>query len=552
MSDRYFGSWQRRVAFAGAVTVVAAAAFAAAVATHTSKAAGVSAGVDNNTLVYAITDTPPDIDPNSSAEFVESELFTNTLSRLFDYKTVKRSDGTYVMQSAGYQPVVGSLVKSWTVSADKKTITVNLRTGVKNYLGDTFDAKDVVYTFDRLLALKGTGTFYESSIGITKTSNIKVVNPHKIVFKLDFPAELFFKMMSIPHMGIVDSVVYKQHATKSDPWSSQWAHTNSVGWGPYEMTQNQQGVQIVLKADPNFWGHKPAVQNIIEKAVPNSSNRLALLKGGAVDIAAYLQPRERISLKNDPNVKIAGFTPAQSHAILYMTNTAKPFDNKLVRQAVCYALPVDNIVKTVGLGTARAQQSPLPANYEFYAPQLDPYTYNVDKAKALLKQAGYPNGFSTSIGFSNDDPTVEQQAVMVQNALAAVGIKATLNKQPLATYSQNWLGAKYQMGMMFEGAFIPDFAYALHLWYYGPKKQNFLDFTDYYNKNVDKWLDQANHTFDQATRKQLALATQKQILQDAPICYLAELGQFFPTRTNIGGVNYFTYSALHFDLLTKS
>jgi len=169
----------------------------------------------------------------------------------------------------------------------------------------------------------------------------------------------------------------------------------------------------------------------------------------------------------------------------------------------------------------------------------------------LLKQAGFPKGFSTSIGFSNDDPTVEQQAAIVQNALAKIGIKATLNKQPLATYSQNWLGAKYQMGMMFEGAFIPDFTYALHLWYYGPKKANFLDFTDYYNKNVDKWLDEANHTFDQAKRKQLARSIQGQILKDAPICYLAELGQFFPARSNIGGINYFTYSALHFDLLTK-
>ncbi len=551
MNQNILQGWRGRVGLGAIAALVGAAALVAAFMSSSGTAA-VSAKADNNTIVYAITDTPPDLDASSSAEFVESELFTNTLSRLFDYKTVKRADGTYVMQSAGYQPVVGSLVQSWTVSPDKKTITVNLRQGVKNYLGHTFDAKDVTYTFDRLLALNGTGTFYEHSIGITKPSNIVVVNPYKIVFKLDFPAELFFKMMAIPHMGILDSVVYKQHATKSDPWSAQWAHTNSVGWGPYYITQNQQGVQVVLKADPSFWGHKPAVQNIIEKAVPNSSNRLALLKGGAVDIAAYLQPRERISLKGDSSVKVVGFTPAQSHAILYMTNTMKPFDNKLVRQAVCYSLPYSNIVKTVGLGTARQQKSPLPANYEFYAPQLDPYTYNIAKAKALLKQAGYPKGFSTSIGFSNDDPTVEQQAVMVQNALAAVGINATLNKQPLATYSQNWLGAKYQMGMMFEGAFIPDFAYALHLWYYGPKTANFLDFTDYTNKSVNKWLDQANHTFDQATRQKLALAVQKQILQDAPICYLTELGQFFPARANIGGINYYTYSALHFDLLTKS
>jgi peptide/nickel transport system substrate-binding protein len=551
MSIRYLGTWQRRALLAVTVTVVAATAVAAAVATHTSKAAGVGASADDNTLVYAVTDTPPDIDPNSSAQFVESELFTNTLSRLFDYKTVKRPDGTYVMQSAGYQPVVGSLAQSWTVSKDKKTITVNLRRGVKNYLGHPFDAKDVKYTFERLLALKGTGTFYESSIGITKPSNIQVVNPYKVVFKLDFPAVLFFKMMSIPHMGIVDSVEFKKNATQSDPWAAQWAHTHSVGFGPYYIQQNQQGVQIVLKADPNFWGKKPAIETIIEKAVPSSANRLALLKGGAVDIAAYLQPRERISLKGNDDVKVIGFAPAQSHAILYMTNTIKPFDDPLVRQAVCYALPYDDIVRTVGLGTARLQKSPLPANYEFYAPQLSPYKYDPEKAKQLLAKAGHPNGFETSIGFSNDDPTVEQQASIVQNALAKIGIKASLNKQPLATYSQNWLGAKYQMGMMFEGAFIPDFTYALHLWYYGPKKANFLNFTNYHNKNVNKWLDEANTTFDQGRRKTLATSIQKAILTDAPICYLAELGQYFPARTNIGGINYFTYSALHFDLLTK-
>jgi peptide/nickel transport system substrate-binding protein len=549
MRLNHFAGRRRRVTVACAVGLAVAAV--AAVMTTVGSAAHASAS-DNNTLVYAITDTPPNLDPSSSAEFVESELFTNTLSRLFDYKTVKRANGTYVMVSAGYQPVVGSLVTTWTVSPDKKTITVNLRKGVKNYLGHAFDAKDVVYTFDRLLALNGTGTFYEHSIGITKPSNIKVVNPYKVIFKLDFPAELFFKMMAIPHMGIADSVEFKKHATKSDPWSTQWAHTNSVGFGPYSLVQNQQGVQIVLKRDPNFWGHKPAIENIIEKAVPNSANRLALLKGGAVDIAAYLQPRERISLKGDPNVNVVGFAPAQSHAILYMTNTKKPFDNPLVRQAVCYALPYEQIVKTVGLGTARVQKSPLPANYEFYAPQLDPYTYNVAKAKELLKKAGYPNGFSTSIGFSNDDPTVEQQASIVQNALGQVGIKASLNKQPLATYSQNWLGAKYEMGMMFEGAFIPDYTYALHLWYGGPKSKNFLDFTEYNNAKVNAWLDEANHTFEQSARKTLAYNIQRQILKDAPICYLAELGQYFPARKSIGGINYFTYSALHFDLLTKS
>lgn len=550
MSTRRFPGRRGRILLASLTIglVVLAAAIGASV--HTGKAATTVASA-TDTIVYAITSTPPDIDPSSSAQFVESELFTNTMSRLFDFKSVKRPNGTYVMQSKGYQPVVPQLATSWTVSPDKKTITINLRKGVKNYLGHTFGAKDVRYTIDRLLKLKGTGQFYLGGIGITKPSNLVVINPYRIRFKLDFPAVLFFKMMAIPHLGIEDSVEYSKNKKANDPWATAWAHANNVGWGPYYVTQNQQGVQVVLKRDPNYWGKKPAVENIIEREVPESSNRLALLKGGAVDVVSYLQPRERLSLKSDANVKIISFSPAQTHSILYMTTSAKPFDNKLVRQAVCYSLPYDDIVKTVGLGTARQQKSPLPANYEFYAPQLSPYKTNIDKAKALLKQAGFPKGFSTSIGFSNDDPTVEQQASIVQSALAKIGIKASLLKQPFATYTQNWLGLKYKMGMMYEGAFIPDYTYALNLWYSGPKAKNFLDFTDYNNARVNAWLNQARSTFDQGTRARLANSIQKQILDDAPICYLVEPGVHLPARKNIGGVNYWTYSAQHFDLWTK-
>jgi peptide/nickel transport system substrate-binding protein len=549
MSEFRKSGWPKRPTRGVAVLLVAATAVAAALASNGTAGLGKTAA--GKTIVVAVTNTPPNIDASSSAQFIESEAFTQTMSRLFDYKTVKNSGGAYIMQSAGYQPVVGSLVTHWTVSANKKTITVDLRKGVKNYLGHTFDAKDVVYTLNRLLALKGTATFYVNSIGITKPSNYVVLNKYKLQFRLDFPAEMFFKMLAIPHLGIEDSVEFKKHATKADPWAAQWAHTNSAGFGPYHITQNQQGIQTVFTADPNYWGPKVDVGTVIMKEVPTSSNRLALLKGGAIDIAEYLLPREWTSLKSDSNVKVYTFAPAQTHSVLYMTTSIKPFDNKLVRQAISYAMPYDDMVKAVGLGTARRQMSPLPANYEFYNPKLDPYTLNLAKAKALLKKAGFPNGFSTTITYSNDDPTIEQLAVSAQGALAKIGIKAGLNKLPLATWSQGFLSLKYPMSMLSEGAFIPDYTYALHLWYYGPKSKNFLDFTNYHNPQVNKLMDEANHTFDQAARKKLATEEQRLILQDAPVVYLVEPGVHFSVRKNIGGVSYYTYSALHFELLTK-
>lgn len=538
----------RRAAGGAAALLIVAGAIAAVAPLGTAAPTKAAAA---DTIVVAVTNTPPNIDASSSAQFIESEAFTQTLSRLFEYKRTKAANGTYVMQSAGYQPVFGSLATRWTVSPNKKVITVDLRKGVKNYLGHTFSAADVAYTLERLLALKGTATNYLYSIGIKDASNYAVLNPYKVQFRLAFPAELFFKMMAIPHMGIDDSVEFKKHATKTDPWASQWAHTNSVGFGPYYIAQNQQGIQVAFKADPNYFGAKPAVQNVIMKEVPTSSNRLALLKGGAIDIAEYLLPREWTSLKSDPNINVYTFAPAQTHSVLYMTTSMKPFDNKLVRQAISYAMPYDDMVKTVGLGTARRQMTPLPANYEFYAPKLNPYGYDPAKAKALLAKAGYPKGFSTTITYSNDDPTIEQLAVIAQGALAKIGINASLSKLPPATWSQGFLSLKYPMSMLSEGAFIPDYTYALHLWYYGPKDKNFLDFTNYYNPQVNKLMDQANHTFDQPTRKKLATELQRLILQDAPIVYLMEPGVHFSARKNIGGVSYYTYSALHFELLTK-
>ena len=128
-----------------------------AVSVHAGKAAPTAASATTDTIVYAVTSTPPDIDPNSSAQFVESELFTNTLSRLFDFKTVKRPTARTSCRARATSRSSASLATSWTVSPDSKTITINLRKGVKNHLGHTFDAKDVRYTIDRLLALKGTG-----------------------------------------------------------------------------------------------------------------------------------------------------------------------------------------------------------------------------------------------------------------------------------------------------------------------------------------------------------------------------------------------------------
>jgi peptide/nickel transport system substrate-binding protein len=500
--------------------------------------------------VIAMPNTPPRADSAFADQFVESELLVNTYDRLFEYKTKRREDGLWIMDGAGYDPVEAMLAESWTVSDDKKVITIALRKGVKSSFGNEMTTEDVRWSLERNIALGANGPFYLGAIGFPDMSGFEVVDKYNFKMTLKEPNVLFFKVLALPLVSIVDSVEGKKHTKSDDPWAAVWFKTNTAGFGAYTVSQWSPGEQVVVDVNPNYWAGAPAIKRIVFREVPDSANRLALLQNGDVDLAWALNARERATAKGDAAIKIYSVEPGQQSSWLAMTCNIKPFDDVRVRQAVCYAVPYDELVSTVTLGTGRRQLSPLPAPYEFYDGSLDTYVTNIDKAKALLSEAGLPAGFQTTLGFSTAAPEDEQTAVILKSGLAKAGIDVTLDKQPLAAFVEKWLGGKYPMTTQYAGAFVPDAAYALRLWFYS--RNNVLAFTRWVDEDINDKIDALKTTFDQDKRRELAVAVQKGILEAAPMAFLIEPGIHYAVRASLTDLQYFTDSATRYFRTKKS
>jgi peptide/nickel transport system substrate-binding protein len=498
-------------------------------------------------LVIAWPNTPPKIDPPTINQIVEHELVANAYERLFEFRSSKRADGTFIqtLQASGEGLIEPALAESWDVSSDRRTYTIRLRKGAKSPLGNELTSEDVRWSWQRRFDLKQD--FFLRIINFPSMKGFTVVDKYTFRMTTEKPNVLFFPVLALPHNGIQDSREGKKHATADDPAAGEWFKRNTAGFGPYTVSEFKPGQQVVLKANPGYWGGAPPISTVVMKEVPESANRLAILRAGDADIAENMTARERKSLAGAPGVKLVAFEPSNTSSWLALTNTIKPFDDKRVRQAVSYAVPYEELLKTVTLGTGRQQKSPLPAPYRYYTGEFWKYETNLNRAKSLLAAAGLPNGFETTLGFSNANPEDEEIATIIQSGLGKVGIRVNLAKTPFAAFTEKWLGAQYPMVTFYLGAIVPDAAYAIRLWFY--YQDNVLDFMRY--NGVDAKLDELLATFDEAKKKRLTEEIQKQIVDDAPTAYLIEPGVHFATRSNLSGVAYFTDGGQRFNRLRR-
>lgn len=499
--------------------------------------------------VIALPNTPPRADSAFADQFVESEILVNCYDRLFEYKTEVNESGIAMMVGEGYEPVVPMLAESWVTSEDRKSHTITLRKGVKSSFGNEMTTEDVRWSIERNLALGANGPFYLGAIGFTDMAGFEVVDDYTFKMNLSEPSVLFFKVLALPLLSIHDATEGKKNVTAEDAWAATWFKTNSAGFGAYTIVTWAPGEQVILDVNPNYWAGEPPIKRLVFREVPDSANRLALLQNGDVDLAWALNARERQALEGVADVKVYSVEPGQQSSWLAMTTTIKPFDNVKVRQAVCYAVPYDELVSTITLGTGRRQMSPLPAPYEFHDGSLNPYVTDIDKAKALLAEAGFPDGFSTTLGFSTAAPEDEQTAIILKSGLAKAGIDLQLDKQPIGAFVEGWLGGTFPMTTMYAGAFVPDAAYALRIWYYS--RDNILAFTKWTDEAVNDKIDQLRVEFDQEKRKALAVEVQRAILEAAPMAYLVEPGIHYAVRANVSGVQYFTDSATRYARISK-
>src|SRR5215470_12346403 len=314
-------------------------------------------------------------------------------------------------------PMSPCLATKWSESEDGLTYDFELRQGVKFHNGDAFTAEDVLFSFERF---KGAGARELKQ----KVQEVEIVDPHHVRFRLHAPWPDFLTFYATPATG-AGWIAPKNYTEKigNDEFKNK-----PVGLGPYRFVNYQPGVELVLEANTDYWRKTPYVKRLVFKSVPEPTTRLAMLKKREADVAYAMYSTLAEEIKRDPDLKLEPvlIPGTEWGTFVDMYDPKSPWHDKRVRLAANHAINRQAINDAETLGYSRLSGSMIPRAYDFALP-LEPYAYDPQKAKQLLKEAGHANGFEA--GEYTCDAVYAGVVEGIVNDFGAVGIRAKV--QPL-------------------------------------------------------------------------------------------------------------------------
>jgi peptide/nickel transport system substrate-binding protein len=348
----------------------------------------------------------------------------------------------YAMHDALVKPMPGnlmtpSLAESWTVSADQRAYEFKLREGLTFHNGDPFTAEDVKFSFIRT---KGARILKD------KVRDITVVDPHRVRFQLHEPFPDFMAFYGTLTTG-AGWIVPKKYIERV---GDEGFKKHPIGLGPYKFVSHTVGVELVMEANEAYWRKVPAVKRLVFKVVPEPTTRAAMLKRGEVDVAYMLDAPQALELQRDPALRLAfsGGIGIAALDFLDMWDPRSPWADRRVRLAASLALDRRTMSEMETLGASKPTGSIVPRAFEFALP-IEPAPYDPAKAKQLLAEAGYPNGFDA--GELHVTPPFFSRGEAVMNYLGALGIKLKMRPMERAAFFAAW-GAKKLKGVCVCGS----------------------------------------------------------------------------------------------------
>jgi peptide/nickel transport system substrate-binding protein len=343
----------------------------------------------------------------------------------------------YALHDALVKPLPGNdmapcLAESWTESPDGLHYDFKLREGLQFHNGDPFTAADVKFSFERY---KGAS----AKLLRDRVKAVEVLDPHRLRFVLAEPWPDFLTFYATMATGAAWVVPKKYFERVGDDGFKQ----HPVGLGPYRFVRTDPGVELVLEANEHYWRKTPSIKHIIFKGVPERPTRLAMLKTGEADIAYLMVGDEAIAIKQDPKLRLVSVIPP---AVWYLEfpeqwDAKSPWHDQRVRLAANLAIDRQAINEVERMGLGRPTGSVIPRIFEYALP-VEPAPYDPARAKRLLAEAGYPNGFDA--GDFNPTPPFFTMAEAVANYLASIGIRTQMRTMERAAFMSAWRDKKFK------------------------------------------------------------------------------------------------------------
>lgn len=457
--------------------------------------------------------------------------------RLMTYGKRTLPDGRVMYDRNKLEP---ELAESWQMAPDGMSVTFRLRKNAKFHDGTPVTARDVKWSLDRAVSVGGFATFQMGAGSLEKPEQFVVVDDHTLRVNFVRKDKLTMNNLAVPVPCIFNSELVKRNATPQDPWGLAWTRNNVAGGGAYKVEAFRPGQEIVyVRNDDWKCGPLPKLRRIVQREVPNAGNRRALLLKGDIDMTYDMPPKDFAELAREGgSVKVASMPIENAMFYVGMNVTKPPFDNVKIRQAVAWALPYDNIRDTALYGRGARLYGAASSKVTSTAwPQPTGYRTDIARAKALMAEAGAAGGFETTLSIDLGGATVgEPAAILIQESLAQIGIKAQINKIPGATWRAALLKKDMPLILNRFGGWL-DFPEYFFYWCYHGQNAVFNTMS-YQNPKLDKIITNARFAesktlYDSFVREMIQIA-----YDEVPRIPLFQPSQDVAMQGNVQGYMY--------------
>jgi peptide/nickel transport system substrate-binding protein len=553
MNTRDTLAFSRRGFLVGSLGAVAAAALASCA----DKSGAGAPGADGRTaLIVAVAALAPTLDGVVGGNGITMESFemnANLQAGLVRNPYIDSGTPGIVVQD--FNSYVGYVAESYDVSPDGLVYTFHLRPGLKSPLGNEITADDVVYSFERKWR---TPTYAKAAWGaFAGPDAVTKVDDRTVAIRIPNAGfgQTFLGLLSNMQGHIYDSTALKSHATPDDPYALKWAAANG-GWGlgPYHVTGQTPAQEMVLTANPHYAYGEPALQQVTLRVVADAGTRATLVASGDADMAEGVLSNDQAKLSGNPNVVVPQVSNPIEYADLTLVTNKAPFDDVRVRQAFAYAIPYDEIIGQVYSGRAVPMLGNInPATTNYSTANLPKLSFDPAKSKALLAEAGYPQGVPFTLAVSTATADLVNASVLVRSYAAEAGFDVTIEQLSAGDFGTARTNATKQAIIYRNRAQVQTPAYACTI-FFKPNNDpsNPSRWEDEMSAEFWTYVDQALAMPDQLSPAAGKLWEQAQtvMINSATEIFLCAIQPSQVYRKSVEGYTYRSESAIDFGNIT--
>ena len=495
---------------------------------------GLASAAEAKTLVYCSEGSPENFNPQVNTTGTSFDAARPVYNQLVEFEP-----GTTKLRPG--------LAESWEVSPDGMEVTFHLRKGVKFHSSKQFkptrdfNADDVLFSFNRMWKEdnpyhKVSGGAYDYFNDMEMPSLLKSIeklDDYTVKFTLTRPNAPFLANLGMDFATIL-SAEYADAMLKAG--KPEQVDQQPIGTGPFSFVAYQKDAVIRYKAFPDYWGPKAKIDDLVFAITKDPTARWAKLQKNECQVMIGPNPADLDAMAKDENINLLS-QPGLNIAYLSFNTTKPPFDKKEVRQALTMAIDQATIIKDVYGGAGQAAKNFIPPTIWSYNDKIEPYKYDPEKAKELLKAAGVEEGFESDLWWMPVtrpyNPNAKRIAELMQADFEKVGIKSKLVSYEWGEYRKRLQAGEHQMGQLGwsgDNGDPDNFFFLLGCEGARPGGQNL---SKWCNKEFEELFQKAKTTFDVAERTKLYEQMQEILHEEAPVFNIAHSVVYEPIRKNV-------------------